>query len=88
MNEAVQKNKIMYNNTFFLFINRLHYNSAENEIRYIIVTATERGDRGECRIGFPSLTFQNPEEGGGSSIIRVFKYKYSICCFLWVLMPN
>ena len=23
-------------------------NSAENEIRYIIVTVTERGDRGEC----------------------------------------
>ena len=29
-----------------------------------IVTVTERGDRGECRFGFPSLTFQNPEEGG------------------------
>ena len=36
-------------------------NSAENEILYNIVTATERGDRGECHI--PSLTFQNPEEG-------------------------
>ena len=30
----------------------------------IIVTATERGDRGEYRIGFPSLTFQNPEDEG------------------------
>ena len=39
-----------------------HYKSAENEIRYIIVAATERGDRGECHIGFPSLTFQNTEE--------------------------
>ena len=61
----------------FLFINRrfggysllfqcfeLYYNSAENEIRYIIVTATERGDRGECRIGFPSP--QNPEIGGST----------------------
>ena len=45
---------------------KLHDNSAEKEIRYIIVTATERGDRGECRIGFPSLTFQNPEEGENS----------------------
>ena len=40
--------------------------SAEVRVRYIIVTATERGDRGECRIGFPSLTFQNSEEGGNS----------------------
>ena len=24
---------------------------------------TERRDKGECLIGFPSLTFQNPEEG-------------------------
>ena len=41
----------------------LHYNSTENEIRYIIiiVTTTERGNRGECRIGFPSLTFQIEE---------------------------
>ena len=29
-----------------------------------IVTATERGDRGDCHIGYPSLTFQNPEEVG------------------------
>ena len=40
----------------------LHYNTAENEIRYIIVTATERVDRGECHIEFSSLTFQNSEE--------------------------
>ena len=50
----------------------LHYNSAENETRYIIVTATERGDRGKCRIGFPSLTFQNHEEGGNKPPKRRF----------------
>ena len=32
---------------------KTHYNFAENEVPYIIVTATERGDRGECHIGFP-----------------------------------
>ena len=46
----------------FSVVNTL--NSAENEMRYIIVTATERGDRGESHFGFPSLTFQNP--GGGN----------------------
>ena len=53
----------------------VYYNSAENEIRYnnIIVTATERKDRGECRIGFPSLTFQNPEEGGIASETSVYE---------------
>ena len=45
-------------------ISEVSLNSAENEIPYIIVTATERGDRGECHIEFPSRTFQNPEEGG------------------------
>ena len=42
----------------------LQYNFTENEIRNIIATATEKGDRGECHIEFPSVTFQNPEEGG------------------------
>ena len=27
-------------------------------------TASEGGDRGKCHIVFPSLTFQNPDEGG------------------------
>ena len=31
---------------------------------YIIVTASEREDRGQCHIGFPSMTFQSPEERG------------------------
>ena len=31
---------------------------------YNIVTATERGDSEECHMVFPSLTLQNPEEGG------------------------
>ena len=31
-------------------------NSADNQILKNIVTATERGDRGECRVVFPSLT--------------------------------
>ena len=35
-------------------------NSADNEKLYYIVTATERGDRGEYHGVFPSLTFQNP----------------------------
>ena len=39
-------------------------NSAENEKMYNIVSATERKDRGEWDILFPSLTFQNPEERG------------------------
>ena len=39
-------------------------NSGENAMLYNIVTATERGNRGKYLIGFPSLTFQNPEEGG------------------------
>ena len=38
--------------------------SAENEIQYIIVTATEKADKGERHIAFPLPTFQNPEEGG------------------------
>ena len=38
-------------------------NLADNEKLYNIVTATERGDRGGCHVVFPSLTFQNPEEG-------------------------
>ena len=33
------------------------------DIFIMLITATERGDRGESRIGFPSLIFQNPEEG-------------------------
>ena len=53
----------------------LYYNSAENEIRYIIVTATEGRDRGECHIRFPSLTFQNSEEGGNKSPKRRFMNK-------------
>ena len=52
----------------------VHY-AAENEIQYIIVTATERGDREEHRIGFTSLTFQNPEEGGNKSPKRRFLNK-------------
>ena len=44
----------------------------QNEIRYIIVTDTERRDRGECRIGFPTLNFQNPEEGGNKPPKRRF----------------
>ena len=40
-----------------------------------VVTATERGDRGECHIGFPSLTFQNPEEGGNKPLKRRFLNK-------------
>ena len=39
-------------------------------MRYIIVIATKRGDWEECRIGFPSLTFQNPEEDSESSIYQ------------------
>ena len=53
----------------------LDYISAENEIRYIIVTASERGDRGECHNGFPSQTFQNPEEGGNKLPKRRFMNK-------------
>ena len=29
----------------------------------VLLPATERGDRGECHVIFPSVTFQNPEEG-------------------------
>ena len=43
-------------------------NSAENEIQFIIVTSTERGD---SHIGFPSLIFQNPEEGGNKLPKRI-----------------
>ena len=39
-------------------------NSADNEKLLNIVTATERGDSGECHVVFLSLSFQNPEEGG------------------------
>ena len=53
----------------------LHYNSGKNEIRYITVSATERGDRRECHIGFPSLSFQNPEEGGNKPPKRRFMNK-------------
>ena len=41
----------------------------------IIVIATERGERGECHIGFPSLTFQNPEEGVNKPPKRRFMNK-------------
>ena len=47
-------------------------NSTDNEKLYNIVTATERGDRGECHIVFPSLTFQNSEEGGNKPPKRRF----------------
>ena len=30
----------------------------------ILLLLPLRGDREECHFGFPSLTFQNPEEGG------------------------
>ena len=54
----------------------LQYNFTENEIRNsIIVTTAERGDRGECHIEFPSVTFQNPEEGGNTPPKRRFMNK-------------
>ena len=55
---------------FFFFIIITSVNSAENEIRYIIVTPTERGDRGELL-----KTFQNPEEGGNKPPNRRFMNK-------------
>ena len=57
-------------------------NSAENEILYNIVTATEREDRGYCHIGFPSLTFQNHEEGGNKPPKRQFVNKKDSLNFL------
>ena len=43
-----------------------------NEILFNIVTASDRGARGECHIGFPSLTFQSPEKGGNKPLKRRF----------------
>ena len=57
-------------------------NSAENEILYNIVTVTERGDRGKYHIVFPSLTFQNPEEGGNKPPKRRFLNKKDSYKFL------
>ena len=44
-------------------------------MKYDIVTTTERGDRGECHIGFASLTIQNPEEGENKPPNRRFLKK-------------
>ena len=60
--------KIFSSLYFFFFIAdfSVPLNSAANEKLQNIVTATERGDRWECHVVlvYPSLTFQNPEEGG------------------------
>ena len=40
-----------------------------------MVTATEREDRGEYHIGFPSVTCQNPEEGRNKPTKRRFMNK-------------
>ena len=54
----------------------LQYNFTENEIwNIIIVTTAERGDREECHIEFPSVVFQNPEEGGNKLPKRRFMNK-------------
>ena len=67
-----------------------HYtmvNSVENEILYNIITATERRGRGKCHICFPSLTFQNPEEGGDKPLKHRFwiKKKVIIISLFWRL---
>ena len=65
-------------------------NSAENEILNNIVIATERGDRGKCQIGFLSLTFQNPEEGGNKPPKCRFlnkKYSYNYLTFFFNFGP-
>ena len=61
----VWKGQWRESNVIFPSVSSTTLNSTENEIRYI-VTATESGDRWEYQIGFPSLTFQNPEERGKS----------------------
>ena len=40
-----------------IILNYLFYSKTD------VSPATERGDRGECHIGFLSLTIRNPEEG-------------------------
>ena len=61
-------------------------NSAQNEKLYNIVSATERGDRWECHIVFPSLTFQNPEEGGNKPpkrrLLTIKKNRYNYLSFV------
>ena len=47
-------------------------------------TATKRGDRGECHIGFPSLTFQNPEEGGNKTPKRRFMNKKIVLIIFFI----
>ena len=78
-------------------VNITTLNSAENEILNNIVTATERGDRGKCHIGFPSQTFQNPEEGGNNlrnvgfwikNIVIIISLFYFIQCEAWVKYCN
>ena len=65
------------NNIWCFILSRivgLQYNFIENEIRniIIIIITAERGDRGECHIEFPSVTIQNPEEGGNKPPKRRF----------------
>ena len=57
---------------------------------YNIVTATEQ-TKGECHIGFPSLTFQNPEEGANKLPKRRFFNKndsYNYLSFLNFGLPH
>ena len=68
----IQKKEDNLNYLFYSQTDVSEAYSAENEIRYIIVTAIEGGDRGEWDIGFPLLTFQNPEEGGIKSPKRLW----------------
>ena len=41
----------------------------------IVIDGTDRGVRGECHIEFPSVTFQNPKEGGNKPPKRRFMNK-------------
>ena len=65
------------NNIWYLILTRIIgplYNFTENEIREILLLL-ERGDRGECHIEFPPVTFQNHEEGGNKPPKRLFMNK-------------
>ena len=77
INTEIDGSELILNSLYFSN-NSTTLNSAKNEIFYNIVTATVWGDRGERLIVFPSLTSQNPEEGGHKPPkCRFFNTNYS-----------